>query len=120
MRLSFLIAIALSGPAMAATDNVRSLNIVNNADTAIVALATATHGSPWLPLELSAGSLRRGNAVNVSLAADSCLRDFRAVFADATALVLRDFDICRENRLDPSFYRPRMHLHRARASARSA
>ena len=113
MRLSFLIAIALSGPVMAATDNMRSLNIVNNSDTAIVALATATYGSHWLPLELSAGSLRKGNAIDVNLAAYSCLRDFRAVFADASALVLRDFDICRESRLDPSFYRPRMHVQRA-------
>lgn len=112
MRKTLLLAAILSSATAFAADG--SLNIINSSDLDIVALATAIQGSPWQPLALQDGMLRKGGTVGVDVSADKrCSRDFRVVFADASALVLRDFDTCRETGFDPAFYLPRMHRRHA-------
>ena len=109
MRHAFLLALAVAGANAVAASEPHSLDVVNAAN--IVSLAVSTGGS-WQSLDLAPRDDTR--TVHVDLPdAGTCLRDFRVQFADASALILGDVDVCSEHVLDPAFYRPRMHLHRS-------
>jgi hypothetical protein len=109
MRYLFVLALMSGSATVAAANAPQSLDVINAPD--IVSLAVMDNGS-WRALDID--SARHARVASVDLPhARGCFRDFRAQFPDATALILRDVDICSERTLDPSFYRPRMHRRRA-------
>jgi hypothetical protein len=112
MRHLYLLALTFGSAGAVAADVPRSLEVVNTPD--IVSIAVLDHGS-WRSLNID--SSRNLRVASIDLPdAGTCLRDFRTQFTDATALILRDVDTCREHTLDPAFYRPRMHRRHAAGS----
>lgn len=99
MRLFAGVMLLLSAANTAWADPTYYLNLVNTADSSIVAFAVAPAGTDhFRDIALSGEALQGGgDSIIIAIGDDGngCSRDLRATFTDGRVLIQRNFNVCK-------------------------
>lgn len=105
---------------LASADVIHYLELVNDANSSLVAFSVAAAGSDdWAQFQFGDAPLQGGGAsATLGLRRNDCLVDLRSAFADGRVLTVRDFNLCRLRSFHPGVYLRRLRGHSDATSAR--
>jgi hypothetical protein len=99
MRIPLAIALVLGASGAGAAGPVHYLDVINTADSSLVAFAVAPAGTNrFKDFALGDAPLHGGgNSMTLAIGNDDggCLRDLRATFANGRTLIQQDFNVCK-------------------------
>lgn len=99
MRILFAMTLLLGAANSARAESTHYLDLVNTADSSIVAFAVAPAGTDrFHDISLGAEPLQGGgNSTTIAIDGDGngCSRDLRATFIDGRVLIQRNFNVCK-------------------------